>query len=229
MRSYVRSSLRGHFGAVRVRLDSPDPRPTPTLLHATHVSWWDGYLGLAVAEGLGLDLRVMMLASELHKYAFLRYGGAFGFDPASPGDVRAVLRYSAACLGGVGPVALLVFPAGGIGPPQARPLPYRPGAAQVALQAAPVSVRAVAWRLEHRADQRPEALVRVGPPRFVVPGPVSLRPLAEAMRADLTLEADRLEADLRESRLEGYRPWLRGRASVAENWDAVRRLIGVKV
>ena len=225
VREYVRFSLRGHFASVRVHLEAPDSTPIPTLFHATHVSWWDGFLGLAVADHLGLDVRVMMLETQLKRYGFLRFGGAFGFTPGDPASVREAIRYAAKELETDPPSALFVFPAGEIASSLRRPLPHHPGAASIGLHARS-PVRAVAWRLEHRGEAKPEAIIRVAAPRRV--GTASLRDLSRTLQNDLEATTDALEADLRTGTLESYQPALRGLVSAQEGWDRVRRLLGAR-
>lgn len=224
--AYNLSAVRGHFASVRASIEQPDAVPTPTLVHATHVSWWDGHVGLVVARALGLELRVMMLESELKKYAFLRFSGAFGFTPGSAGSVKDAIRYAARQL--EQPRFVLMFPSGEILPANRRPMPFHPGVASMALQAArefgQVNVRAMALRLEHRGQARPEVFVRLGAPRAVASG--RLASLTGSLRDDLCLEADGLDADLRDGALGAYTQIVRGFPSAQEGWDAVRRLIG---
>jgi hypothetical protein len=221
---YTQWSLRGHLGAVNVHIESPDLEPTTTLFHATHVSWWDGYLGVCLANHLGLNFRVAMLEAELRKYRFLRFAGGFGFTPSDTGSVREMLRYAKGELLGSA-TGLFLFPSARIVPANLRPIPYQPGTASLAIATAkdskPLRVRAVSWRLEHRGQARPDAFVRVGPTRLVT-GVETLRDLTTTLRTDLTLEADRLQEDVTLERLEAYTSALRGLPSAQEGWDAVR-------
>jgi 1-acyl-sn-glycerol-3-phosphate acyltransferase len=225
VRGYTQWSLRGHVGTVNVCIEARDSEPVATLFHATHVSWWDGYLGVCLAQHLGLNFRVAMLEAELSKYRFLRFTGGFGFTPAQTGSVREMLRYAQRELLEPTPAGLFIFPSARIVPPNLRPIPYQPGTASLAIASAkdarPVRLRAVSWRLEHRGQARPDAFVRVGPARLVT-GAETLRDLTETLRTDLTLEADQLEQDVRLERLEGYTAALRGLPSAQEGWDAVR-------
>jgi 1-acyl-sn-glycerol-3-phosphate acyltransferase len=224
VRGYTQWSLRGHLGTVNVHIDSPDLEPTTTLFHATHVSWWDGYLGVCLAQHLGLNFRVAMLEAELRKYRFLRFAGGFGFTPSDTGSVREMLRYAKGQLLGSA-TGLFLFPSARIVPANLRPIPYQPGTASLAIATAkdskPLRVRAVSWRLEHRGQARPDAFVRVGPGRLVT-GVETLRDLTTTLRTDLTLEADRLQEDVTLERLEAYTSALRGLPSAQEGWDAVR-------
>jgi 1-acyl-sn-glycerol-3-phosphate acyltransferase len=230
-RAYILNSLRGHFDAVRVHITAPDLLPTPTLWHATHISWWDGYLGVALAQHANLEFRVMMLEENLSKYRFLRFVGAFGVDRGNARGALESIRYGVSELHTAPARGLLMFPAGDIGSPYARPAPYQPGAASLALQAAKLEalpVRAVAIRLEHRGAAKPEALLRVSAPRVVHVG-MKTAELTDLMRGDLERETKALQDDLTHDTLERYEPILRGNLSVQEGWDAFRRAIGVKV
>jgi 1-acyl-sn-glycerol-3-phosphate acyltransferase len=224
VRGYTQWSLRGHVGTVNVCVEARDSEPVATLFHATHVSWWDGYLGVCLTQHLGLNFRVAMLERELHKYRFLRFAGGFGFTPSDTGSVREMLRYSKRELLETA-TGLFIFPSARIVPPNLRPLPYQPGVASLAIATAkdskPVRLRAVSWRLEHRGQARPDAFIRVGPARLVT-GVETLRDLTSSLRQDLTLEADQLQADVTQERLDGYTSALRGLPSAQEGWDALR-------
>jgi 1-acyl-sn-glycerol-3-phosphate acyltransferase len=229
-RWYIRQSLRGHFHRVRLHLEAPDPGPTPTLWHGTHLSWWDGYLSLALAHHLGLEYRVMMLQENLSQYRFLRFAGAFGVARGNARGALESLRFAVNELQQLPARGLMMFPSGEIGSPFVRPIPYEPGVASLALRVAkrqPIHLRAVAFRLEHLGEAKPEALIRVSAPRVVTVG-VSLAELTVSLREDLEREADALQADLVRGNLKGYAPMLSGSLSVQQTWDAFRRALGVK-
>jgi 1-acyl-sn-glycerol-3-phosphate acyltransferase len=227
VQGYTQWSLRGHVGAVNVQIEARDPEPVATLFHATHVSWWDGYLGVCLSQHLGLNFRVAMLEAELRKYSFLRFAGGFGFTPSETASVREMLRYAKRELleTAHSPTAMFLFPSARILPPNLRPIPYQPGTASLAIAAAkdskPVRVRAISWRLEHRGQARPDAFIRVGPARIVT-GTESLRDLTNTLREDLTLEADQLEQDVTLGQLDAYSSALHGLPSAQEGWDALR-------
>jgi hypothetical protein len=232
--AYSVATIRSHFHSLRLRLEDPDPSPLPTLIQATHVSWWDGHLGFVMSRALGMGFRVMMLESELQKYAFLRYAGTFGFTPGSIASVRETIRYAVRELEPARRARskmVLMFPSGEIVPASRRPIPMQAGVSSMALQAVrmfgSVRVRSMALRLEHRGQARPEAFVRLGAARIITAG--TLRSLTDSFGQDLTLEADALERDLRDDRLGDYREILRGFPSAQEGWDAVRRHLGMRI
>lgn len=195
------------------------------LWHATHISFWDGYLALQLAKFLQLEFRVMMLEENLKKYSFLRFAGAFGIDRGSPRGALESLRYAASQLQQTRPRALVMFPSGEIGSPHVRPIPFESGVASLANLVAKdedLTVCALAIRLEHGVAQKPIAYLRLGTPRLVQAG-IKTAALSALLQDDLEREANALHQDLLSGNLSEYQTMLRGASSVPELWDAVRR------
>jgi hypothetical protein len=230
VRGYLLSTVRGHFADVRVQLEQP-VLPVPTIFFATHQSWWDGHLILALSQFLKLEFRVLMLEENLAKYGFLRYVGAFGVDRASVSSVRAALRYSRAQLEVGMSRMVLLFPSGEIMSPFGRPIVFESGLASLVLMCQKSGVKVqlcpLAMRLEHGLEARPSAFIKVGASFDV--GANSVSSLTQALSIELTLQADRLHQDLLHNNLEGYVPILRGLPSAQQGWDAVRRTLGIRV
>jgi 1-acyl-sn-glycerol-3-phosphate acyltransferase len=222
---YIKNSLKTHFADVSLTLPSPFPHQTPMLWHATHVSFWDGYLALEAARFLGLEYRVMMLEENLKKFSFLRYAGAFGLERGSPRGALESLRYAANELHKPHPRAVLIFPSGEIGSPHQRPLPFESGIATLASLAAKqqeVLVCPLAIRLEHGTSEKPRAFLRFGQPRRVQTGNRSAT-LTTLLQDDLTRTADRLHQDLLQPSLESYQVILRGHQSLPEWWGGLQQ------
>jgi 1-acyl-sn-glycerol-3-phosphate acyltransferase len=228
--SYLLSSVRGHFADVRVHFEQP-VLPMPIIFFATHQSWWDGHLILALSQFLKLEFRVLMLEENLVKYGFLRYAGAFGVNRSSVASVRAALRYSRLQLEAGVPRAVLLFPSGEIMSPFSRPIVFESGLASLVLMCQKAGVKVqicpLAMRLEHGLEARPSAFIKLGAPfKFDA---VSVSSLTTMLADELTLQADRLHQDLLHNNLEGYAPILRGLPSAQQGWDAVRRRLGIRV
>jgi 1-acyl-sn-glycerol-3-phosphate acyltransferase len=230
VQTYLLSTVRGHFADVRVHLEQP-VLPMPTIFFATHQSWWDGHLILALTQLLKLEFRVLMLEENLSKYGFLRYAGAFGVNRNSVASVRGVLRYSRAQLEAGIPRAVLMFPSGEITSPFARPMVFESGLASLVSictkAGIPVQVRALAMRLEHGLQTRPSAFIRLGAACEVSAGSISS--LSALLAYDLTVQADCLHQDLLQNNLKSYEPILRGLPSAQEGWDVLRRKLGIQV
>jgi 1-acyl-sn-glycerol-3-phosphate acyltransferase len=230
VRTYLLATVRGHFAEVRLHLDEV-VLPMPTIIFATHQSWWDGHLILALTQFLKLEFRVLMLEENLRKYGFLRYAGAFGINRASVSSVRRVLQYSRSQLESGTPRAVLLFPSGEIISPFVRPIPLESGLASLVLMShkagIPVQVRALAIRLEHGVEERPSAFIRLGAACEFSAN--SLSSLTAKFSQELTVQADRLHQDLLDQNLEAYLPIMRGLPSVQQGWDGLRRSLGIRL
>ncbi len=199
------------------------------LWHSTHVSFWDGYLGLHMAKHLELEFRVMMLEENLKKFNFLRFVGAFGIDRGSPRGALESLRYATTELQQTPPRAMLMFPSGEIGSPHLRPIPFESGVAALANLCAKehdLAVCALAIRLEYHNHEKPVAYLRLSPPRTVQVGQKTSQ-LRAVLQDDLERQANTLHQDLLESNLEHYQTILRGGSSVPELWDNLRQKIKI--
>ena len=228
-RWYIENSLRGQFSSVRL-LNLANPiKARPMLWHGTHISFWDGYLGLQLAQHLKLEYRVMMLEDNLEKYNFLRFAGAFGVTRGSPRGALESLRYATAELQKTPPRAILMFPSGEIGSPHIRPIPFEAGVAALANLAAKeqdMVVSALAIRLEYGTEAKPVAYLRLGAARIVQVGEKTSQ-LTALLQDDLEREANALHQDLLENNLGAYEVILRGGSSIPEIWDGFRRRVGL--
>ncbi|MEY4530643.1 MAG: hypothetical protein RLZZ156_1364 [Deinococcota bacterium] len=201
------------------------------LWHGTHISFWDGYLGVQLAQHLKLEYRVMMLEDNLRKYSFLRFAGAFGIDRGNTRGALESLRYATTELQNTPPRAMLMFPSGEIGSPHLRPIPFESGVASLANLAAKeqdLMVCALAIRLEYGTQAKPVAYLRLGKPRIVQVGEKTSQ-LTALLQDDLEREANALHQDLLENNLGAYEVILRGGSSIPEIWDGFRRRVGLKV
>jgi 1-acyl-sn-glycerol-3-phosphate acyltransferase len=226
---YIENSVRGHFSSIRVYTPVLPLKPQPTLWHSTHVSFWDGYLGLQLAKHQRLEFRVMMLEQNLKKYSFLRFVGAFGIDRGNSRGALESLRYAANELKQVLPRALLMFPSGEIGSPHLRPIPFESGVAALANLCAKeqdLAVAALAIRLEYGSEPKPIAYLRLSTPRIVQAG-MKTTALSALLQDDLEIAATSLHQDLLEQDTSKYQIILKGSSSIPELWDLFRRRVGI--
>lgn len=227
---YIKNSLRSHFSSLRVYSVSELPKDTPLLWHGTHVSFWDGYLGVALAAHLQLVYRVMMLEENLSKYSFLRFAGAFGIARGNNRGTLESMRYAAAELLAAPARAMLIFPSGEIGNPHQRPIPFEAGVTALANLVAKdkeIMVCALAIRLEHGTQAKPIAFLRLGAPRLVQIG-MKTSALTALLQADLEQEASALHQDLLEQNLSQYQSFLHGQSGILEFWDGIKKRFGAR-
>jgi 1-acyl-sn-glycerol-3-phosphate acyltransferase len=225
-RVLVRPALRRAFQRVALWDAQPEFKPDlPTLIYANHPSWWDGYIAFMLArEYWRCDGYLMMEEAQLARYGFFRYCGVFSVDRHDPREGMRSVAYAANLLTGHPRRALWIFPQGAITANDRRPLDTYSGAAHIARRAMPVRCLPMALRFEFLAEQRPEALIRLGP-GHVVAGDVGVKALHQEMDQRLTREVDHLRDDTINGATGGYRTILQGRASVNVIWDRVRATI----
>ncbi len=226
-RTLVRPALRRTFHRIALSTDEPPPPPdVPTLVYANHPSWWDGYIAFFLAhEYWRREGYLMMEEAQLARYSFFRYCGVFSVDRHHPREAMRSVGYAADLLRAPGTAAarriLWIFPQGEITPNDRRPLTTYAGAAHIARRAAPVRCIPMALRFEFLGEQRPEALVRLGPAHLVMDG-VVLKALHQELDRRLLCEVERLHNDTISGATAHYQTALRGRASVNVLWDQVR-------
>jgi 1-acyl-sn-glycerol-3-phosphate acyltransferase len=193
----VRRRLRGVWTRGR-------PVRGPAVWAANHHSWWDPFVGTAVARKLGMRSCVLMLQENLDRFRFARVIGAFG-----TGNLRRGLSYLEE-----GRI-LLVYPEGRLMPP-GRLGPLAEGAAWYALTAR-VPLYAVACRVVMRGNDSAEAYLTF---REVPVDPETrasvTRRLAGTLDSELrSLDVSVAEADPRLP-LDGFERALAGRRSPDE-------------
>ncbi len=222
-RGLVRPSIRRMFS--RIALSAPygeDWHGMPTLFYANHVSWWDGYMAFFLFdERWRLEAYLMMEEPQLRRYRFFQRCGCFSVDRHDPREGMRSVRYAADLLCGHPRRALWIFPQGEILPNDRRPLNTYPGAAHIACRSGRVRCVPVALRFEFFGEQRPEALIRLGPPHIVQQADV--RDLHQEMDRRLLTEVDGLREDTITGATAAYRTLLAGLPSINVLWDKLRR------
>lgn len=225
-RALVRPAIRSAFQRVALWSHEPAlPRDLPILIYANHPSWWDGYMAFLLAdEHWRCAGYLMMEEAQLARYGFFRYCGVFSVDRGDPREAMRSVAYAATLLSHRPGRVLWIFPQGEITPNDRRPLTTYSGAAHIAKRAASVRCLPMALRFEFLGEQRPEALIRLGP-SHVVAGDTDVKALHHEMDQRLLAEVDQLREDTIKGATASYRTILQGRASVNVVWDRVRAAI----
>lgn len=227
---HAEARLRRGFSRVHVHGLGAARRATsegPVVVVANHVAFWDPLVVLWLsARVLGVDGYALMDAANLRRLPFFAAVGAFGVDLDEPRDGARAMRYAARLLRGPGHV-VWIFPQGGERP-EAEPLAFRRGAAEIA-RVARASVLPLGLRYVHRGAERPEAFVSFGGP--LGPGPrdvdAARRAHEEAVGAELArIGRHLLEADAEpfEVALTAPVPRLGALAEAMLAWAFRRRL-----
>lgn len=228
-RTLVRPALRGMFQRIALYAPEPPPAPDlPTIIYANHPSWWDGYMPFFLCDELWHSAGyIMMEQPQLARYSFFRYCGAFSVDRHDPREGLRSVVYAAQLLRAGPGRTLWIFPQGEITPNDRRPLRTFAGTAHIAIRAAPVRCIPMALRYEFGLEQRPEALIRLGPSLEVERGGGS-KALHQELDRRLLVELDQLRADAISGATAEYRTVLRGRDSINVAWDRVRAAIRLR-
>lgn len=174
---------------------------------------------------------IMMEEAQLARYGFFRFCGAFGVDRHDPRAGLRSVAYAADLLRQSPWRVVWIFPQGEITPNDRRPLATFRGAAHIAKRVAGAgsTIRCIpmALRFEFRREQRPEALIRLGP-AHIVAGQPDVKALQCEMDQRLQREMDALREDTASGASDDYQTILRGRPSVNVVWDRVRELVGLR-
>ena len=221
-RILARPAIRRAFH--RIAIAAPhgeDWSGLPTIFYANHVSWWDGYMAFFLCdERWRVDGYLMMEEPQLRRYRFFQRCGCFSVDRRDAREGMRSVDYAARLLREKPGRVLWLFPQGDIQPNDRRPLVTYAGAAHIARRAAPVRCVPVAFRFEFFGEQRPEALIRLGPPHVVEAA--DAKSLHVEMDRRLLAEVDALRDDLLSGATTTYQTALAGRASINVWWDRIR-------
>ena len=222
---YGRHLLRKSFARVWVGGEPWPEGDAPTIAFVNHSAWWDPILAFFLSHDLfRRDGYGIMQGAQLLRYPFFRRIGCFGASGEGFEDVRAVSMYATQLLREGTRRTLWIFPQGELAPSRA-PIAFRSGVARFGRVVPEAPLVPVAVRYEFRAEQRPEAFVRVG---NVVEGVGResvlqlTRRLEHRLRAELAaLDGDIAEAGTHAGALAaaGYRAALEGASSLSARYD----------
>lgn len=221
---YGRRLLRRSFARVWLAGEPWPAGDAPTIAFLNHSAWWDPILTLFLSHDLfRRDGYGIMQGAQLRRYPFFRRIGCFGTTEERFEDARAVSLYAGRLLREGARRTLWIFPQGELLPARA-PLAFRSGVARFARAAPGAPLVPVAVRYEFRAEQRPEAFVRVGPALACGRRESTLqltRRLEQRLRQELALLDDDLArtADGVSPAEAGYRVVLEGAWSLSAFYD----------
>lgn len=215
---------RSAFHGIHLRQSSSTPpAQLPVLAYANHSSWWDANIISILNERVWhRDGYVMMEDTQLQRYQFFRYMGAFSVNRHDARQAVVSMRYASDILRAGQNRMLLMFPQGEILHNDHRPLDFFGGVGHIARQAAPCAAYPIALRYEFIGEQKPEVFVSVGTPQLLTQDSQSAKELACSMEQQLTAELDRLHDDLVARNYAGFATLLAGTWSINRLWDSVR-------
>ncbi len=207
---YIRRKVQRAFRGVWVRGSLPSSEGG-LIAYLNHSSFWDGFMAHQLGQIAGWNAFAVMEEENLAKYRFHTRIGALGVRRGDPKSALGFIRYAREVLRRP-KAALLIFPEGEIHAGQGPLGPLQRG---VELLARTADVRCVpiALRYAFLEHEHPDVLIEVGTPH--APGPLAVfeQGLGEVYARVQSARS-----------LEGFTRAVRGRTSVQERWDSVRRL-----
>jgi 1-acyl-sn-glycerol-3-phosphate acyltransferase len=219
-----RAMLRRAFNAVllkgRDHVEALD-RTRPIVGFGNHSCWWDGLIEFFLSRTtFGFDAFLMMDETQLERYRFFKWIGAFSVDRMSPrGAVRSI-EYAARLFDRPNRI-LWIYPQGVMRPNDSRPLAFEQGVARIARALPGVQLLPVVHRYEFLREQRPDALVSFGP-AVELPDGDDPKAHARFLETILTDQLDGLRGAVARGEMHGFEKLLRGRRSTNVLYDTVR-------
>jgi 1-acyl-sn-glycerol-3-phosphate acyltransferase len=221
----MKPALRGSFHATRIRQAQPFPAGMPVIVFGNHSAWWDAHVPMAANEQRWhRDGYVMVEDTQLSRYGFFRYAGAFSVNRHDGRSAMHSVAYAVQKLTEAPNRMLLIFPQGEILANDVRPLKFFAGMGHIVkkvAQAGPVALIPFALRYEFVGEQKPDAFISVGAPA-VAAAPVDAKAITAQMEAALTQELDSLREDVTAYRFNGFDTLVAGAWGINRIWDAVR-------
>jgi len=134
------------------------------LIAPNHISWWDGFfIDYFIRKETLLDLKIMMLESQLKKYWFFRYLGAFSINTKNFISVKESIIYARKQLEKKNN-ALVIYPQGAIEQFDKRPLSIKKGIQTVIIPSINTLLVPMAFKILYCEKKFPAILARMGEP-----------------------------------------------------------------
>ncbi len=195
------------------------------VLYGNHSTWWDGYLASYTSERLlKRETYTIVEDTQLRRYQFFRWIGAFSVSRSDGASAMASIRYANQKLHANGR-ALLIFPQGKIVGNDVRPLKFSSGVSRAARGLPKVAFVPIGLRFEFVGEQRAEAFVSLGQPIVSDLSDVTRadeRVLLSSLQQALTSTLDTLRDDVTAYRFADFDTMLSGPLGINRWWDALR-------
>lgn len=140
------------------------PEENGLLITPNHISWWDGFfIDFLMRCSTKRRIHLMMLKSQLARFAFFRFLGAYSIDPGFRKGVLESIDYTAEILGKPDSF-VVVYPQGEIVPQRSAPVIFRDGVLLCLRKAeSPASCMPVSFLVKPFNERHPEIWCRFGP------------------------------------------------------------------
>lgn len=207
---YISRKVRRSFRGVWVRGELPSAKDG-LIAYLNHSSFWDGFIAHQLGQLAGWDSYAIMEEANLAKYPFHTRIGAFSIRRGDARSAVETLRYAKSVLGRPD-ACVFIFPEGEIRAGQG-PLGELSRGVEVLARTSRKPSVPIAIRYAFLEHEHPDVLIEVGPPH----------PPGELSSFKTALEAV-YQRVLSARSTEGFQLRIKGKTSVQERWDTVRRL-----
>ncbi|MCX7878869.1 MAG: lysophospholipid acyltransferase family protein [Ignavibacteria bacterium] len=214
---YIKKLFRKFFYRVSIYGEenfSLTDKDISTLIIANHSSWWDGFTAwLVTSHLLKVEDYLMMDYSQLRKYRFFRFLGAYSVDKSNPVSLKKSLEFTCSLLKQENKFVWF-FPQGEIKPQDSRPLGFQKGIEKIIRESGRINLVPVAFRYEFTSEQRPEVFILTGKP-ILTNGDENSEKTVNLSFLEKTLEeiSDELKSLVINQRTEKFRILIHGKPS----------------
>lgn len=221
---YVRWMLRGNFQSVNLSSETAPPNwnpNVPLVIFLNHASWWDPLLMLFVSRCIfpGSEGYAPMDASELQKYAFLRWIGLFGVRTHSSKGARDFLKASEMVLRRPGNI-LWITPEARFVDVRERPVRFAPGLAHLTQRCSDAIFVPLAVEYTFGQEKLPEVYLKFGNAAPSASWGNSAACAGAELEKALACAQDLLAADVIARRKDRFDCLLSGKESISLPYDA---------
>lgn len=161
---YIRQLMRKTFGRMLLVNEPPAGIEGKSLLITpNHFSWWDGFFIHEIVLQLFPSRRIflMMLETQLRRYWFFRYVGAYSIEPTNPKSIIETIRYTREALSP--DTVVVMYPQGEIEPFLTAEITLRKGLMKfLERENNSVVVLPVAFGIQYENERKPDIYVRFG-------------------------------------------------------------------
>jgi 1-acyl-sn-glycerol-3-phosphate acyltransferase len=228
----ARAAIRRKFHSVLVWTGSileSAAAESPVIIFSNHSSWWDAFVDHMIERLYCSNHYTLVDGRTLETQGWLKKIGALAIDPTSARGAVAGLRAAREFL--LEPVAdgrhpvLMMFPQGKVVPAWKRPFGFQGGLAWLKQNVPQAALIPLARRFEFLREEKPQILLRFGPPQRELPPDLTEDGLTAWLEERLAETMSLMERDLEASDFSNARVILRGGWSLNKKWEWVKRCL----
>jgi chlorobactene lauroyltransferase len=167
-RIYVKWLFRYRFKNVWLHQDYQPDITSQSVYFLNHTSWWDGLIPLMLNEYLFKQkARAMMEDTQMHKFPFFRYIGAFSVNRNNSRKTISSLRYALQSVQRENS-SLFIYPEGKIVPDYGQKLHFENGIGWIYKNCPECDFVPIAININVIKSSKPDLYIKIGQPAVFV-------------------------------------------------------------